>query len=86
MIVGWEWTPDVQSDPTKVSAAVDKLKAELPGVKIRVVNRDENPSVPAGISIGKDTLVRPKEDGSLEVDPDALNRMKDATGGKPPDL
>lgn len=75
LTVGWRWTPDVQADPSKVYKTVDIMQKALPGVKIRVVNIDNNPSVKPGISQGAQTLMPLADDGSLAVNPAALHML-----------
>ena len=66
VIVGFAWTPEVQSDPSKVSNAVEALQKSLGDeVRVKVVNVDESPDVPEGVSFGGKVLVTAQSDGMI---------------------
>ncbi|MBC8104519.1 MAG: hypothetical protein H7Z41_18240 [Cytophagales bacterium] len=66
VVVGFSWTPEVQSDPSKVSVAVDTLqKAVGDRARIKVVNTDELPATPEGISINGRLVVPAQADGAI---------------------
>lgn len=66
IIVGFNWTPDVQGDPSRVTNFVSSLEKAVAGrAKVKVVNVDENPSVPAGISVNGKVIASPGADGSF---------------------
>jgi hypothetical protein len=48
MILAYEWTPEVQSDPTKLSNIISKMKT-MPKIRARVINVDENESMAPGL-------------------------------------
>jgi hypothetical protein len=75
VIVGFSFTPEVQSDPSKVSNAVDALQKALgPMARIKVVNVDEKPDVPEGVSIGGKVIVPAKSDGTIDAGADAVKK------------
>lgn len=76
--VGWQWTPEVQGDPSKVYAAVKQMQEQMKGMKIRVVNVDENPGVLPGISVAGKSVAPLKEDGSLALDTAAMQGIASA--------
>jgi hypothetical protein len=87
IIVGYEWTPAVQADPTKVFAAITAIQKAAPEAKIRVVNVDAKPDVSPGVTIGGKVVIVPQPDGSIPADEhglqDALG-LHDHGGNTPP--
>jgi hypothetical protein len=81
-VVGFSWTPEVQSDPSKVSNAVDALKKSLGSqARIKVVNVDASPGVPEGVSIGDKVIVPAQSDGT--INPGAADAVKQALAAAP---
>lgn len=75
--VGFSWTPEVQSDPSKVSKAVDTLQKALGSeARIKVINVDEKPEVPGGISIGGKVIVPAQASGV--IDPQSIEVVRRA--------
>jgi hypothetical protein len=72
IVIGWEWTPAVQGDPTKVYNAIAAAQKAAPNARIRVVNTDANPDVSLGVFVGGRPVAPPAPDGSLIVDPRTL--------------
>ena len=66
VVIGWTWTPAVQADPNKVSAAVEAVRKALPDAKIRVVNTDAVPDAPPGITVDGKTVLPLPPDGAIE--------------------
>lgn len=87
VIVGYEWTPAIQSDPTKVFAAIEAIQKAAPDAKIRVVNVDAKPEVSPGVTVGGKVVIVPQPDGSIPADEhglqDALG-LHDHGGHTPP--
>jgi hypothetical protein len=82
VVVGFSWTPEVQSDPSKVSKAIDALQKTLGTQgRIKVVNVDENQEVPDGVSIGGKVIVPAQSDGT--IDPGAAETVKKALATAP---
>jgi hypothetical protein len=82
VVVGFAWTPEVQSDPSKVSNAVEALQKSLGGqARIKVVNVDASPGVPEGVSIGDKVIVPAQSDGA--IDPGAADAVKQALAAAP---
>jgi len=78
VIVGFEWTPAVQADPTKVYNTVQGLTHVVPDARIRVVNVDQAPDIPAGISFGGHVVVPAEEDGSISLRGDTVGMLQKA--------
>jgi len=76
-VIGYEWTPEVQADPSKVYGVIDMISQAIPGARIRVVNVDTHPDVRAGISTGGKVVLPASPDGSIPTQgvPMALGRM-----------
>lgn len=70
VVLGWQWTPEVQANPSKVYDAIEEIQkaANSSGgrFRVRIVNVDANPSVPPGISIGGVVRVAPQPDGAIQ--------------------
>ena len=82
VVVGFSWTPAVQSDPSKVSAAVDTLQKSLGNQgHVKVVNVDDQPNVPEGISLGGKLLVPAESNGAIS--PQAIAIVKQALASAP---
>ena len=82
VVVGFSWTPAVQSDPSKVSAAVDALQKALGNqAHVKVVNVDDQLDVPEGISLGGKVIV--PADGSGAISPSAIGTVKQALSSAP---
>lgn len=82
VVVGFSWTPEVQSDPTKVSNAVDALLKTLGSQgRVKIVNVDERPEVPEGVSIEGKVIVPAQNDGT--IDPGAAQTVKQALSATP---
>jgi hypothetical protein len=89
IVVGYEWSPAVQADPSKVYAAVETIQKAAPDARIRVVNVDANPEVKPGVSVGGKVVVIPQPDGSLSADEHAIQDalgMHDHGGGSIPSM
>jgi type II secretory pathway pseudopilin PulG len=68
IILAWEWTPDVQANPSKIYSAVESAKKGAPNAKIRVVNVDAKPEMQPGVYVNGN-LIRPAQsDGSLPAE------------------
>lgn len=69
VVIGYEWTPGIQSDPGKIQEIVGMIAKTAPNAKVVLTNVDDNPTVPVGIQvngkvvapIGEDGTVSPKE-------------------------
>lgn len=79
IVIGWTWTPEVQADPSKVSAAIDQIKKAVPDAKVRVVNVDAVPTAPAGITVDGKTVAELAPDGSLNPQ-EAVHTIQEAAG------
>ena len=67
VVIGWVWTPEVQADPGKVSAAIEAVRKVVPGdVKVRIVNGDAAPDAPLGITVNGRTVRALPENGVLD--------------------
>lgn len=91
VVLGFEWTPQVQADPNKVYQAVTMLQKAMPPVAhLRIVDVDLEPSVPEGISVGGKVIVPASADGSISLPPPAVGaliaqlRMPGGPPGPPP--
>jgi hypothetical protein len=71
--VGYEWTPELQSDPEGLVKLAKKVQELAPGAQLRLVNVDANPQTPAGIAINDKVVAPPGDDGNLGGD--ALARV-----------
>jgi len=78
VIVGFEWTPEVQADPTKVYNAVQGLTHIVPDARIRVVNVDQVPTIPTGISFGNHVVVPAEADGSISLSGNTVGMLQKA--------
>lgn len=65
--LGYEWTPELQSDPGALAKIVEKLRADAPSAQIRLVNVDENPAAPRGISVNNKVVAPLGPDGNLSA-------------------
>ena len=82
IVVGFSWTPAVQSDPSKVSAAVDALQKFLGSqARIKVVSVDDQTGVPEGISLGGTVIVPAESNGTIS--PQAVAIVKQALASAP---
>ncbi len=82
VVVGFSWTPEVQSDPSKVSKAVEALQKTVgPQARLKIVNVDANPEVPEGVSIGGKVIVPAQSDGVIA--PGAAEAVKQALSTSP---
>ncbi|MGC4047423.1 MAG: hypothetical protein QM758_26815 [Armatimonas sp.] len=63
--VGFEWTPEIQADPSALTKILDKVKAAAPEAQVRLMNVDENPTAPRGISINSKVIAPLGADGNL---------------------
>ena len=79
IVIGYEWTPAVQSNPASVYGAVEQLQKMAPNAEIKVVNRDEDPTAPPGISMAGKTFVPLKADGTLDVQGSGIAALQSAT-------
>jgi len=87
VVVGFEWTPQVQANPSSVFASIEMLQKALPNGRIRVVNADQDPTVPLGISVGGKVVIPAGADGTIPLPPPAVGAivgMVSAPGGPPP--
>jgi hypothetical protein len=48
MILAYEWTPELQNDPTQLSNIISKMKT-MPKIRARVINVDENENMAPGL-------------------------------------
>ena len=76
VIVGFNWTPAVQADPSKVYGVVQMLERVAPDVRIRVVDVDQVPAIPAGVSVGSQLMVAAQKDGSISIPPEVAGKMR----------
>ncbi len=74
VVVGWEWTPEIQSDPGRFYQNIEEMSKAAPSVRIRVVNRDADPAIPLGLSQSGQVMVSPLPDGTLP--PTALQTVQ----------
>jgi hypothetical protein len=71
--IGYEWTPELQSDPDALSRLARKVQELAPDAQLRLVNVDANPQTPAGIAINNTVVAPPGDDGNIGSD--ALARI-----------
>lgn len=69
LLIGWEWTPDVQADPSKIYRAVEEIRKAIPQLRIRVVNADETPNVTRGVSLDGNLIAPMLPDGGVDGAP-----------------
>jgi hypothetical protein len=81
VVIGYEWTPAVQGNPGTIYDAVDNLKKMASGASIQVVNRDADPSVPAGISVNGKLVMAAQPDGTLPNQSGAMSGLMSAIQG-----
>lgn len=91
VVIGWSWTPEVQADPGNIYGAVEKLQKLVPGMRIRVINADANPTVQQGLSFNGNLLIPIRPDGALILEEHSLGPLMAAAsrqgltaGGPPP--
>ena len=65
IVVGYEWSPVIQSDPGKIEEIAGLLKRAAPDASVTLVNVDEDPSVPTGIVIGGKVVAPLGPDGTV---------------------
>jgi hypothetical protein len=65
--VGFRWTPQVQSNPELVLAAVRKIQQYSSDAKIRIVNIEVHPEVQEGIFIEQSRVGSANKEGALSL-------------------
>jgi hypothetical protein len=77
MILAYEWTPEVQADPTQVSNIISKMKI-MPKMRIRVINADASEEMTPGLYMdGKLMNANPLAPGA---DAEILGNLKQMMG------
>jgi type II secretory pathway pseudopilin PulG len=61
----WQWTPEVQADPSRVSNAIDKALKAMPDAKIKIVNVDAKPGMQPGLYLNGEKKFEPSADGTF---------------------
>ena len=80
LIIGYAWTPAVQSDPSKVYKTIEMAQKGLPRARIRVVNVDAHPEVKPGLSVDGKMISPPAPDGALDVPEQAIIGLRQMMG------
>ena len=80
VVVGYEWTPGVQADPGKIQQIVGLIEKSAPDAKIVLMNVDEKPDVPVGISVNGKLVAPIADDGT--VPPTNISAVMQALSAK----
>lgn len=83
IVIGYSWTPAVQGDPGKVYRVVDEAQKNLPGVRVRVVNVDANPTIKPGITVEGKLVAPPDADGGYNLSPETIGTIRKMVGLTP---
>ena len=65
VVIGYEWTPDIQANPGKIQEIVKVIEQNAPKAKIILTNVDDNPTVPSGIQVNGKVVAPIGEDGTV---------------------
>lgn len=75
IMLAWQWTPEVQADPKKVTDAVETIVKVLGTAKIRVVNIDAKPDMTPGVYVNGIRRFEPQADGAFPAMPEVYARL-----------
>jgi len=81
IVVAYQWTPDVQADPSKVYNVIEMLPKATPQAHLRVVNADAHPGTPLGVSMNGKVVLPAQLDGSIPANPMMMQSIMRMTGG-----
>jgi hypothetical protein len=82
--IAWQWTPEVQANPEKVSNSIDVAVKVLTRARIRVLNVDANPDMEPGIYVDGVKKFAPQPDGSFPPAAELYSRLANMPMLPPP--